>query len=623
MALERRRTRPRLATPIRLLLASLLLTAAGAAPAVASAPSNGSSFEESAFPRKDPQLADALGPRGLLADVVVIGVPGLRWYDVEASPELSALVGDANAGSMSVKTSGSQTCPIDAWLTISAGTRAWGTAKGQPCPDLPAVRDNRVEGWSSYLDLQANHHTDAQPGRMGALGNRLCGFGPGAALAVARPDGVVAAQSDAPDGRAVPDGARTQLWWPRFDAELLASCNDAVVDAGALPLRDGRPEARERVAQLVEQARSRGRWVVLAGISEETAGAHRETMVALQLPPDDGARWLTSATTRRPGLVQLTDLTATLLSDSAPDAPLDGSEIHSTGDVHTDTAAVIRDRLDTNTRFTTPPPVLIAVGLTVLAVQLLALAWYVLRRTRPSRRTFIATMLVQGGFFSAVFLSTLTGWWRWPAPGLALYGLTLAISAVVGLASYLVLKCRAVLGVVAASYVVLLVDGVLGTPLQVGSMFADGPIVGGRYFGFGNSTFAVFAVGTLVTAAAVGARVRRRSPGAGALGVLAVGGAGVVVDGVPGWGTDFGGVIALTPAVLYLAWHTWRGRVSWRAVLGLGLTGFVAVAALAYADYRRPPADRTHFGTFVARLLDGDVSNVIVRKLTMSFAYLN
>jgi hypothetical protein len=552
-----------------------------------------------------------------MADVVVIGVPGLRWADVEASPELSALVGEANVGSISVKTSGGQTCPIDGWLTISAGTRAWGSEPGRPCPELPAVDGGRVAGWSSYGDLQAEHHTDAELGRLGALGNKLCGFGPGGAVAVARPDGSVLTQA----GAGAADGGAA--WWPEFEPQLLAQCNDAVVDAGAMPLREGRDEARRRVAQLVEQARAQGRWVVLAGVGEEIAGAHRETLVAMQLPPDDGPRWLTSSTTRRPGLIQLTDLTATLLSDSAPDAPLDGSQVHAGGDVHTDTAAVIRDRLDTNERFAQPLVMLVAVGLTILAAQLLALAWYKLRHTRRSRRVFVATMLAQGGFFSAVYLSTLTQWWRWPEPGLSLYLVTLAISAAVATASYLVLNCRAVLGVVAAAYVVLLVDGVLGTPLQVGSMFAEGPVTGGRFFGFGNSTFGAFATATLVTAAAAGGRLTRRSRTAGALAVLAVGGAGVIVDGVPGWGTDFGGVIALTPAVLLLAWHTWRGSISWRAVLGLGLAGFAAVGMLAYADYRRPPADRTHFGTFVQRLVDGDVTGVIARKLGMSFAYLN
>ncbi len=549
----------------------------------------------------------------LQTDAVVIGVPGLRWSDVQASPELTALLNEADVGSTSVKTATDQTCPIDGWLTISAGTRARGSEPDQACPELPAVQGGRLAGWQSYVDLQAEHHTGAELGRLGALGNKLCGFGPGAAVAVAGTDGTVAQAGGT---------AEAAQWWPVFDPRLLAGCNEAVIDAGALPLREGRAEAVKRVAELVAQVRQQGRPVILTGVSEETAGAHREVMAAMQLPPAGQPRWLSSASTRRPGLIQLTDLTATLLSDTAPDTPLDGAEITATGDVHTDAAAVIDDRLDTNQRFEQPPEMLLPVGLTLVAVQLVTLAWYRLRHTRRARRAAVGALLTQGGFFSAVFLSTLTQWWRWPSPGLALYGVTIALSVAVAFASYLLLKRRAIVGVAAAAYLVLLVDGVLGTPLQVGSMFADGPVIGGRFFGFGNSTFAALAVATLVTAGAAARRLLPVSEFRAGLAVLAVGGAGIIVDGVPGWGTDFGGVIALTPAVLLFAWYTWRGRISLRAVLGLGLTGFVAVAALALADYQRPPAERTHFGAFVARLLDGDAGDVFARKLGMSFGFL-
>jgi hypothetical protein len=105
--------------------------------------------------------------------------------------------------------------------------------------------------------------------------------------------------------------------------------------------------------------------------------------------------------------------------------------------------------------------------------------------------------------------------------------------------------------------------------------------------------------------------------------VLAIGGLAIVVDGKPGWGTDFGGIIALTPAVLLLAWLTWRGSISWKALLGIGLTGVLAVSAVAYLDYRRPSEQRSHFGSFVARLLDGDVSDVLIRKLQMAASFFH
>ncbi|MEU4606689.1 hypothetical protein AB0F43_27225 [Kribbella sp. NPDC023972] len=557
----------------------------------------------------------AAQPSSLLAKVVVIGVPGLTWNDVKASPELTALVNQSHVGSITVKTAGPHTCPIDGWLTISAGTRAWGSVADQPCGELPPVTNGSVADWQTYVDRQAEHHTGAPIGRLGQTGYPICGFGPGAAVALARTDGSVT------------------NWQPELDPARLASneCGDAIIDAGALPPREGRDEARKKVADLVAQARAADGWVLLVGISQTMANEHQQPLVALQLPPDDGPRWLTSDSTRRPGLIQLTDVTATILKErdvaevdpagAERPGPLDGNEIHFTGDRHTDAAAVIEDRLDTNERFEQPRPMLVAVSMTILAAELIALAWFVITRSPRSRRTFVFTLLTQGGFFIAVFLSTATMWWRWPAPGFSLYCVVLGISAVLAGVAQLVLKRYAFLGIAAAAYGILLVDGVLGTPLQFGSMFTDGPVIGGRFYGFGNSTFATLAVAALVTAGWAAQKLIDQSRKQAALAVIGIGGAAIIVDGRPGWGTDFGGIIALTPAVLLMAWLTWRGSISWRALLGVGAVGVLAVSAVAFLDYLRPADQRSHFGTFVARLLDGDVSDILIRKLDMAVQF--
>lgn len=562
--------------------------------------------------------AEGTGSQGLLAKVVVVGVPGLTWFDVKNSPELTALVDQSHVGSITVKTAGPHTCPVDGWLTISAGTRAWGSVPDQQCGDLPGVVDGKVQNWQTYVDRQAEHHTGAPIGRLAESRSQrqVCGFGPGAALALARTDGTV------------------ENWLPQLDQAKLASptCSDAIIDAGAMPLREGRKEARKKVAELVSQARAAGGWVLLVGISQEIANAHQEPLVAMQLPPDNGPRWLTSDSTRRPGLIQLTDVTATILRGNAKEldpagaeqpGPLDGNEIHFTGDRHTDAATVIEDRLDTNERFEHPRPVLIAVAVTLVLAQLAALGWFLLTRSRRARSTSEFTLLAQGGFFIAVFLSTATVWWRWPSPGFSLYCVVLGISALFAGVARAVLKQWAGLGILLAAYGILLVDGVLGTPLQFGSMFADGPVIGGRFYGFGNSTFATLAVAALVTAGWVAQRLLDQSRVKAALAVLAIGGLAIIVDGKPGWGTDFGGIIALTPAVLLLAWLTWRGGITFKALVGIGAAGVLAVSAVAFLDFLRPEDQRSHFGTFVARLLDGDVNDVLIRKLQMSLGFFH
>ncbi|GAA1594492.1 hypothetical protein GCM10009804_58920 [Kribbella hippodromi] len=705
------------------------------------------------------------------AKVVVIGVPGLTWEAVKASPELTALVGEAQVGSITVKTAGPVTCPIDGWLTISAGARAWGSGPGEACGALPAITGGEVAGWRAYANRQAEHHTGARIGRLGEIaqaaetghagrpseagrggeagragesresaragdsgesresgrpgesgesgrrgragesgeagrgvragesggsgrgggsgraGQLVCGFGAGAAIALARADGSVA------------------NWRPEFDAARLASnsCGAAIVDAGALLGQEdagalaghgdagalagrreagalagqegggalagregggalaghgdagavagqegggawaghgdagavagregggalaGHRDAGRRIAELVARVKGAGGRVLLVGIGQQSAEARRELLVAMQFAPEGGSGWLTSASTRRPGLIQLSDITATIVHERTPGTsdlsgvdnagPLDGSPIRATGDRSSDVGAVIENRLDFNQRFEQQRPRLIAVSLTILAAELLALAWFWIKRSPRSRRTFVFTLLVQCGFFVSVFLSTLTFWWRWPAPGFSLYCVVLGGSVILAGLAQCVLKRDAFLGIALAAYLTLLLDGVLGTPLQFGSMFTDGPITGGRFYGFGNSTFATLAVAALVTAGAVAQRLINKSRAQAAIAVLAIGGAAIVVDGWPGWGTDFGGIIALTPAVLLMAWLTWRGNISLRALIGEGLAGLLAVSAVAFADYSRPPEARTHFGAFVARFLDGDASELLIRKL--------
>jgi hypothetical protein len=53
------------------------------------------------------------------------------------------------------------------------------------------------------------------------------------------------------------------------------------------------------------------------------------------------------------------------------------------------------------------------------------------------------------------------------------------------------------------------------------------------------------------------------------------------------------------------------------------VAGVLAVSAVAFLDYLRPPDQRSHFGAFVARLLDGDVSDVLIRKLQMAVQFFS
>jgi hypothetical protein len=162
---------------------------------------------------------------------------------------------------------------------------------------------------------------------------------------------------------------------------------------------------------------------------------------------------------------------------------------------------------------------------------------------------------------------------------------------------------------------VIVVDAATGSPLSLDAPFGDNPIIAGRFHGIGNVAFALLGTGALLLAATlVAGKQGARSAGT----VLGIGAGAVVVDGYPGLGDDFGGVLALLPAVCVLALVVSGLRVSWRYVLGVVAGTVVIAAVFALVDYSRPAAQRTHLGRFVQQVVDGTAWDVVHRKLGSS-----
>jgi hypothetical protein len=89
----------------------------------------------------------------------------------------------------------------------------------------------------------------------------------------------------------------------------------------------------------------------------------------------------------------------------------------------------------------------------------------------------------------------------------------------------------------------------------------------------------------------------------------------IVVEGAPGLGTDVGGVLTLVPAFGTLSLLVAGIRLTAARVLAVLGAGAGLVTALAVGDYLRPAAERTHFGRFVASVLDGGAATTLGRKL--------
>lgn len=603
--------------------------------------------------------------------VVLVGVPGLNWSDVtpEDMPTLHRLAGTDAAASLSVRTIRSRTCPVDGWLTVGAGRRATDLTDtigdGSPdrfCRQAPEVTDDsagqpRVEGWEALDQAQALQDYGTQ---IGLLGTRLAeagicatAVGRGAALALADRTGAVASYLDDVED---------------LTARDIAACPVTVVDIGSLPVGDPAPEdedepyvdERRVAAGEVDRALSRlldllpdSVAVLVAGVADSAPGPVPEDDEPLQIAPSGlrvavatgptpagtpyGPNWLTSRSTRWTGLVQITDIHATLAAHAGLENPAEGTvggpwrvdRPHPSTAAETVAQLVGTHRASQVFRTQSGPFFqLLGVGQVLFFGG--ALLWL---RFRPVERGGVLRVvqyvtLGVAAFPVASFLANTVRWWRFDRAGtvlwLTIFAITLAIAVLVlaGPWRWKVYGPPGVLGALTA--VVLAIDVWTGGNLQHTSLLGLSPVVAGRFYGFGNIAFAIFAAATLVAAVALaqwlldrGHPRRTATMAAAAVGVITI-----VTMGYPWAGTNFGGTLSTVPGFALLIIGVAGARVTVRKLVVAGVGAGVLVILLAWLDWLRPVDSRTHFGQFFGDLLDGEALSVALRKARASLGTL-
>jgi hypothetical protein len=600
--------------------------------------------------------------------VVLIGVPGLLWEEVDAAttPVLWDLAGRGAIGNMSIRTVTSRTCPVDGWLTVSAGERASSERQRHSICELPVPPERAGAGavvpdYAAYVTDNAASSYGARVGLLGttvrAAGGTTLAVGPGAALAAADTSGEVDRYLPHPADLAPADldGA----WLAVIDLDGLADLYlDPPEDPDADPAEEPAdpesdldsaeepepdpPQDDDRTAALAGIDAEVGRVldllppgspVMVAGVSVE-AGSSKLNAALLHGPGPGGTVYdggfLVSESTRRPGLITLTDATTTLLHALAlPTQPGMVGRAWQEAPRPDGTDAAVGELADFNTAALVVQSLMAGFFSLLVALQLLiyAAAAYALHRygdrDRDKRAAVLAVtrVVALGGaaFPVSSYLANLIPWWSSSVPQLALPACVLLLDAlVVGLAMAGPWR-RDILGpmtvVACVTTGVLFVDMCTGATLQMNSPTGYTPIVGGRFYGLGNIAFATFATGMLMALAGVSRPLLLAGRRAAAVAVsAAIGVATLFVIGWPGLGTDFGGVLALVPGltvtVLMIAGR--RVTVAWMAAVGLAAV--VVIGALAYLDYLRPPNERSHFGLFAGQVLDGEASTVLARK---------
>ncbi len=258
---------------------------------------------------------------------------------------------------------------------------------------------------------------------------------------------------------------------------------------------------------------------------------------------------------------------------------------------------------------------------------LVAVHWWRRGTDAAPSRAVLAGGVAVAAVPVGTFVANLVPWWRAPAPG-AVFVAVVVVAVVVLTALALFAERRRHLGgLLVVAVVTLLVlggDVLLGSRLQLGSVFGQNPTVGGRFYGFGNTSFALYGLAVLVVVAAVaglagGRRIGRWGAAVIALAVLV---AALALEALPGLGADFGGppgllLGGLLVIALSISLRLTPVRVA-VAVVGAG----VLVVGVAVLDWLRPADSRTHLGDFVETVVSGEAGEVVGRKVAQNLANL-
>ena len=596
-----------------------------------------------------PPAAAALSS-GECGRVVVFTLPGVTWSMVQQQrpPVLLDLAADGAVGSLSMVSNEGNKSLGAAYVTVGAGSRADEPRAGlatQPETGRPVARNVTVADVGALRRLASASGSSTRPGALAEeLGSTVGAVGNGATEGTEGYPTPVLAALDA-GGRVDFAATGRELLQPNSDApggvstdrrvfdaavrEVIATpCSVAIVEQGDLSRADahGNAEDRARALQQADQALGRVRrrldssrdlLLVLSPTSPAAeAGDHLGIAVAAGRGFDAGAE-LTSASTRRSGIVTLVDVAPTVLAARGLEAPtwMTGRAWIGRPSESPATRVAEAVELDRESVFALGVQSSIVTGFIVVQGLVYLGALALLARSRgtplgagPGRAVELSALAVVCFPVASYLASPL------PAHELGTAGLVavmLGLDAIlVGLLYALPLApLERLLGAGLVTVSVLAADIATGGELQLNALFGNYPVVGGRFAGLGNTGFAILAGASLLSGALVAQLWGSERWARPAVALLFIG--TVVVDGAPSLGSDVGGVLALVPVLGLSFALLWGRRPTLRMVVAIVLAGGLILALFTVMDLARPPASRTHLGRLAEAVSDRGLQPVL------------
>ncbi|HEX4482785.1 MAG TPA: hypothetical protein VH081_03295 [Solirubrobacteraceae bacterium] len=371
------------------------------------------------------------------------------------------------------------------------------------------------------------------------------------------------------------------------------------------------PSGAAGLADLRALSRTRPAGELLLAVQRAAADGDGHELLwagAAGLSGGSGGRELTSHTTNQRGLIASVDLAPSILERLGLAVPADmrGEPLETDGALDSAglRAFAARLRVVGGRRLTAFGCLLAAWALLLLAASLLPAG-----RRRASRAW---AMRVGGLAVLWIPLGALIGAALEPSAAVEYAAITLSCFALAAIADALLPWPRAPLLPVAVGVLALVIDALAGTQLLVRSLLGPNPILGARFYGFGNELKSGLAVAVLAAVAAAlypAIRSRRAAALTAAAGVVLA-----AIEGSARIGAGVGGVILVAAGFAVATLVLLPGSFSRGRALLVIASPLVALAALALLDLATAHGSGHFTGSILHARSAGDLRDVIVRR---------
>ena len=440
--------------------------------------------------------------------------------------------------------------------------------------------------------------------------------GPGAALALAGPGGAV--------GWYLPGVAGVS-------AAVLARCPLTVADLGSLPagLAGARAVAVRRadaaVAALIADLPA-GTTVLVAGLGSAALPPHLQVVMVAGRGYRAGL--LGAASARQPGMVVLTDLTVTVLGWRGLRVPggLPGAAVTAAGRGPLPAAVRALIGQDTAAQVWAGTHAVFFWVYALADLAVFAGIGLIFWGSGPGARArraawWRAAGTVAGAVPAGSFLANVVPWWLRGHPAIWQYGLAVAGTALVAgiaLAGPWRRDPFGPPGAVAFLTVLIVgLDVMTGSRLQLGAPFGLSVLEGGRFYGIGGEAVGLYAVCALIAIAWAGhTALRAGARGRAVAAASAVAAFAVIACGWPQFGAKVGGTIAIVPCALLLLMTLAGISITTRRVTAVLGTGVALFAVIALINYLIPATGTSDIGAFAGNLVHGHAGTLLMRKWT-------